>query len=45
MDITTAIATERRELAAMLDSPAPAQWDEPTLCAEWRVREVAAHMS
>ncbi|GAA3243238.1 maleylpyruvate isomerase family mycothiol-dependent enzyme [Nonomuraea helvata] len=45
MDITTAIATERRELAAMLDSLAPAQWDAPTLCAGWRVREVATHMS
>lgn len=45
MDITTAIAAERRELAAMLDSLAPAQWDAPTLCAGWRVREVAAHMS
>jgi uncharacterized protein (TIGR03083 family) len=45
MDITTAIATERRELAAMLDSLTPLQWDAPTLCAGWRVREVAAHMS
>ncbi|MEV4112728.1 maleylpyruvate isomerase family mycothiol-dependent enzyme [Nonomuraea sp. NPDC049695] len=45
MDITTAIATERRELAAMLDSLTPAQWDAPTLCAGWRVREVTAHMS
>jgi uncharacterized protein (TIGR03083 family) len=29
----------------MLDSLEPAQWDAPTLCAGWRVREVAAHMS
>ncbi|MGW2156944.1 maleylpyruvate isomerase family mycothiol-dependent enzyme [Nonomuraea sp. NPDC001699] len=29
----------------MLDSLPPAQWDAPTLCAGWRVREVAAHMS
>ncbi|MGV9329778.1 maleylpyruvate isomerase family mycothiol-dependent enzyme [Streptosporangium sandarakinum] len=45
MDITTAIAAERRELAAMLDSLTPAQWNTPTLCAGWRVREVTAHMS
>ena len=45
MDITTAIAAERTELAAMLDDLPPAQWDAPTLCAGWRVREVAAHMS
>nr|WP_091093010.1 maleylpyruvate isomerase N-terminal domain-containing protein [Nonomuraea wenchangensis] len=29
----------------MLESLTPAQWDAPTLCAGWRVREVAAHMS
>ncbi|MEU5866961.1 maleylpyruvate isomerase N-terminal domain-containing protein [Nonomuraea sp. NPDC047529] len=23
----------------------PATWDAPTLCAGWRVREVAVHMS
>ncbi|MGW2150050.1 maleylpyruvate isomerase family mycothiol-dependent enzyme [Nonomuraea bangladeshensis] len=45
MDTATAIASERRELAAMLESLTPAQWDAPTLCAGWRVREVAAHMS
>ncbi|MED7931352.1 maleylpyruvate isomerase family mycothiol-dependent enzyme [Nonomuraea sp. LP-02] len=45
MDVATAIAGERRELAAMLESLTPAQWDAPTLCAGWRVREVAAHMS
>ncbi|MEV4217952.1 maleylpyruvate isomerase family mycothiol-dependent enzyme [Nonomuraea sp. NPDC049725] len=45
MDIRAAIAAERRELADMLDGLSPRQWDEPTLCAGWRVREVAAHMS
>lgn len=40
-----AIAAERRELADVLAGlPAPA-WDEPTLCAGWRVREVVAHMT
>ena len=45
MNISTAIAAERTELAAMLDDLSPAQWDAPSLCAGWRVREVAAHMS
>ncbi|MCE4946844.1 MULTISPECIES: maleylpyruvate isomerase family mycothiol-dependent enzyme [Streptomyces] len=45
MDIRAAIAAERRELADLLDTLTPAQWDAPSLCAGWRVREVAAHMS
>ncbi|GAA3127649.1 maleylpyruvate isomerase family mycothiol-dependent enzyme [Streptomyces rectiviolaceus] len=45
MDIRTAVAAERHELAALLDDLSPAQWEAPTLCAGWRVREVAAHMS
>ncbi|BCK66331.1 maleylpyruvate isomerase family mycothiol-dependent enzyme [Streptomyces platensis] len=45
MDIKAAIAAERRELAAMLDGLPAGQWDAPTLCAGWRVREVVAHMS
>ncbi|MEV8320043.1 maleylpyruvate isomerase family mycothiol-dependent enzyme [Streptomyces sp. NPDC059900] len=45
MDIRQAIAAERHDLAALLDQLTPAQWEAPTLCAGWRVREVAAHMS
>ncbi|MEU6766618.1 maleylpyruvate isomerase family mycothiol-dependent enzyme [Streptomyces sp. NPDC046853] len=45
MDIRKAIAAERRDLAALLDELTPAQWEAPTLCAGWRVRDVAAHMS
>lgn len=44
-NIKDAIAAERRELADLLDELTPAQWDTPSLCAGWRVREVAAHMS
>ncbi|MFF7649585.1 maleylpyruvate isomerase family mycothiol-dependent enzyme [Streptomyces sp. NPDC007983] len=43
--IRDAIAAERRELADLLDTLTPAQWDASSLCAGWRVREVAAHMS
>lgn len=45
MVIKAAIAAERRELAAVLDGLPAGQWDAPTLCAGWRVREVVAHMS
>ncbi|MFF8990655.1 maleylpyruvate isomerase family mycothiol-dependent enzyme [Streptomyces sp. NPDC014983] len=44
-DIAAHIAAERLELANFLDGLAPAQWDAPSLCAGWRVREVVAHMS
>lgn len=43
--IRAAIAAERRDLADLLDGLAPEQWDAPSLCAGWRVREVAAHIS
>ncbi|MFI6580809.1 maleylpyruvate isomerase family mycothiol-dependent enzyme [Embleya sp. NPDC050493] len=39
------IAAERRELAALFADLRAEQWDAPSLCAGWRVREVAAHMS
>ncbi|MFG2141769.1 maleylpyruvate isomerase family mycothiol-dependent enzyme [Streptomyces sp. NPDC048650] len=45
MDITEAIAAERRELADLFDALPPGSWDAPTLCTGWRVREVVAHMS
>jgi uncharacterized protein (TIGR03083 family) len=39
------ITAERSALAGVLASlPAP-RWDEPTLCAGWRVREVVAHIT
>ncbi len=44
-EVRAAIAAERRELADLLDGLRADQWDGPSLCAGWRVREVAAHMS
>ncbi|MFE0148556.1 maleylpyruvate isomerase family mycothiol-dependent enzyme [Nonomuraea sp. NPDC059007] len=44
-DIQAAIAAERRDLAALLAGLTPEQWQTPSLCAGWRVREVAAHLS
>ncbi|KAA6223567.1 maleylpyruvate isomerase family mycothiol-dependent enzyme [Streptomyces albofaciens JCM 4342] len=44
-EVRAAISAERRELADLLDTLRVDQWDGPSLCAGWRVREVAAHMS
>src|ERR687893_2677696 len=35
---------ERADLLAFLTGLTPRQWDAPTLCAGWRVRDVVAHM-
>jgi len=34
---------ERVEFASFLEGLTPQQWDSPTLCDKWRVREVAVH--
>jgi uncharacterized protein (TIGR03083 family) len=39
------IATQRAELAEVLTGLPGPSWDEPTLCAGWRVREVVAHIT
>ncbi|MBO1414042.1 maleylpyruvate isomerase family mycothiol-dependent enzyme [Streptomyces sp. FH025] len=39
------IAAERRELAEVFTGLTEEQWNSPSLCEGWRVREVAAHMS
>jgi uncharacterized protein (TIGR03083 family) len=41
--LRAAVVAERTELAALLAGFTPEQWDAPTLCAGWRVREVVAH--
>src|SRR6266480_1664116 len=40
-----AVAAEFLALAALLESASDAQWDTPSLCEGWRVREVIAHMT
>ncbi len=48
--MTTAVDTmslahdERADLADLLATLTPTQWDAPTLCTGWRVRDVVAHM-
>lgn len=39
------IEAERRSLADLLEGLTPAQWETASLCNEWRVRDVAAHLS
>jgi uncharacterized protein (TIGR03083 family) len=36
---------ERERLAELLSGLTPAQWDAPSLCPGWRVREVVAHIT
>jgi uncharacterized protein (TIGR03083 family) len=42
-EIRTAVAAERREQVELYSSLTEQQWDSPSLCAGWRVREVLAH--
>jgi uncharacterized protein (TIGR03083 family) len=35
---------EREEFAALLEGLTPQQWESPTLCDQWRVRDVVAHV-
>jgi uncharacterized protein (TIGR03083 family) len=39
------IAAQRAELAEVLAGLPGPGWDQPTLCAGWRVREVVAHIT
>ncbi|WP_280400997.1 maleylpyruvate isomerase family mycothiol-dependent enzyme [Nocardia carnea] len=44
MDIDALARDEREELADLVGSLSEDQWDQPSLCGSWRVREVAAHV-
>jgi uncharacterized protein (TIGR03083 family) len=44
-DIRAAVAGERTDLAALLADLPAEDWDKPTLCAGWRVRELVAHIT
>jgi uncharacterized protein (TIGR03083 family) len=43
--IRNMIAAQRTELAEVLAGLPGPRWEEPTLCAGWRVREVVAHIA
>jgi uncharacterized protein (TIGR03083 family) len=44
-EVWRAIAAERRSLADLLERLPPDEWDRPSLCTAWRVRDVAAHLT
>jgi uncharacterized protein (TIGR03083 family) len=44
-DVWRTIDTERASLADLLDDLSPAEWETPSLCDAWRVRDVAAHLT
>ncbi|MGY1828926.1 maleylpyruvate isomerase family mycothiol-dependent enzyme [Geodermatophilus sp. SYSU D01180] len=37
--------SQRASLADLLDDLSPAEWETPSLCDAWRVRDVAAHLT
>jgi uncharacterized protein (TIGR03083 family) len=39
------IKDQRLAIADLLDGPTAASWETPSLCAGWRIRDVAAHVS
>lgn len=43
--VWAAIDAERLDLADLLDELGAAEWERPSLCAGWRVRDVAAHLA
>jgi uncharacterized protein (TIGR03083 family) len=43
-DTWTMVAETRTDLASYLETLGPEQWDAPTLCAEWKVRDVVGHL-
>ena len=44
-ELWAAIDTQRLRTADLLDGLAPEEWDRPSLCDGWTVREVAAHLT
>jgi uncharacterized protein (TIGR03083 family) len=43
-DVRRLAEDERADLAAFLATLTPQQWQAPTLCTRWRVRDVVAHI-
>jgi uncharacterized protein (TIGR03083 family) len=44
-DYWAAVRSMRLDIAELLGSLAPGEWDEPSLCRGWRVRDVAGHVA
>lgn len=39
------VVAERAELVAFLRTLTPAEWETPSLCTGWRIRDVVAHLA
>jgi uncharacterized protein (TIGR03083 family) len=44
-DLMPTVTAERRAFSDVLEGLPEAQWNAPSLCSGWRVREVVAHMT
>ena len=44
MEVWDIVRDGRTELADLLDTLTPEEWDAPSLCEHWRVRDVTAHL-
>lgn len=44
MEISDAVRDEMLDLVERLSELDEEQWDSPSLCARWRVRDVLAHV-
>jgi uncharacterized protein (TIGR03083 family) len=44
-DTWTMVAETRTDLASYLETLTPEQWDAPTLCDKWKVRDVVGHLT
>ena len=44
MDTWEMVDAERSEFADLADAMTPEQWDQPSLCTAWKVRDVVAHV-
>jgi uncharacterized protein (TIGR03083 family) len=45
MDTWELVDAERKDTVAFLEGLGPQQWEVPSLCQGWKVRDVAAHLS
>ena len=43
-DTWTMVADARTDLAGYLETLTPQQWDAPSLCERWKVRDVVGHL-
>ena len=43
-DVWVEVSASRSELADLLETLTPEQWDAPSLCDEWKVRDVVGHI-